>query len=484
MEMPFKGFAPRLGLAYRLDEKTVIRSGAGLTSDPDSDRFMRDSFPEDVSPTYSGTSANPIAVDPANGNTPMTLTYGIPAPVFPTINSSGFAGLPLSGSTNTMPKNYHRGYIESWNLFIQRDLGHDLIANVGYVGTHQVRQLDGISLNAAPLPSAATPCMANGQYNPTSGLTGPCSANANMAINQTMCSSTANLVCYNTGGITQNLPLFSSNYNGMQSQLTRNAGKNSSFGVVYTWSHAMDYEDNGAGSGSAGNSQAYPAYFYLDHASAGYDRKHNLQIWGIYHLPFGYGQQFVNHGILAEIIGGWQLNGQFSHYSGAPFSVNAQSNTLNTPYSSLYAQLNGSYKQLGGHERVVGGTGVSGGKAWFDTSVFQNPTEPSFCAVLSASCPTPNTGNVAPTFSNLKRNAFRGPGDTVLNASIYKGFHVYRSSEFQVRMEAFNVTNHPWLTNPNTTVGGGTFGYITSFGPGYSPTQGARSVQFSGRFNF
>jgi hypothetical protein len=477
MEMAFKGFAPRLGVAYRLNEKTVIRAGGGLTSDPDSDRFMRDSFPEDISPTYSGTSANPIAVDGVSGNQ-MTLAFGIPAPVFPTINSSGFAGLPVSGSTNTMPKNYHRGYIESWNLFIQRDLGHDLIANVGYVGTHQVRQIDGVSINAAPLPSASTPCMANGQYNPSSGLSGPCSANANMAINQTMCAGTANLICYNTGGITINEPIFSSNYNGMQSQLTRNAGKNSSFGLVYTWSHAFDYEDNGAGSGSAGNTQAYPAYFKLDHASAGYDRKQNLQFWGIYHLPFGHGQRFANQGILSEIIGGWQLNGQFSHISGAPFSVSPASNTLNTPYASLFAEQTGPYKQIGGHERKPGDTNVSGGKAWFDTSVFSNPTEPAFCSVYDAKkCPVPNTGIVAPTFSNITRNAFRGPGQSVVNASIFKAFHLYRESEFQVRMEGFNIFNHPLLNNPNATVGGGTFGYITSFG-------NTRTVQFSGRYSF
>lgn len=57
--------------------------------------------------------------------------------------------------------------------------------------------------------------------------------------------------------------------------------------------------------------------------------------------------------------------------------------------------------------------------------------------------------------------------------------------QFQIRFEAFNVTNHAMLnSNPNATVGASTFGEITSFGPGYSPTAGARSLQFSGRFQF
>jgi hypothetical protein len=72
----------------------------------------------------------------------------------------------------------------------------------------------------------------------------------------------------------------------------------------------------------------------------------------------------------------------------------------------------------------------------------------------------------------------------MFNASLFRSIHLYRESEFQIRFEAFNVFNHAWLNNPNATVAGGTFGYITSFGPPYSPTQGARSLQFSGRFNF
>ncbi len=62
-------------------------------------------------------------------------------------------------------------------------------------------------------------------------------------------------MCYNTGGITMNEPVFSANYNALQTQLTHNVGRNYQYGLVYTWSHAFDNADNGAGSGSSG-----PAY--------------------------------------------------------------------------------------------------------------------------------------------------------------------------------------------------------------------------------
>jgi hypothetical protein len=478
-------FAPRLGIDYRLTEKTVIRTGFGLTSDPDSMRYLRDEFPEDLTPNYAGTGTGTIAVDPVNTThyptgEPMTLTYGMPIQTGPN-TSSGFVSLPISGSTTTVAQNFRRGYIESWNLFIQRDLGHDWVANVGYVGTHFVRQQVGWSpYNAGPFPSTSTPCMPNGQYNTSlTGKTGACSFSINETINWQNCT-TSWVACYNTGGITMTQPLWSSMYNALQSQLTRNAGKNASLGAVYTYSHAIDFEDNGAGSGSQGTVFNYPAMAGLNRGTAGYDQKHNMQVWSVYHLPFGYGQALANQGVLAQIIGGFQLNGQFSHYSGFPFSVSASSNTIGnmTPgFGATYAQLTSAYQQESGHNRTPAGSAVSGGKPWFNPATFANPTE-------LATTVAGNPSNVGPTLPNTGRNGFRGPGVSMFNASLFRSIHLYRESEFQIRFEAFNVFNHAWLNNPNATVAGGTFGYITSFGPPYSPTQGARSLQFSGRFNF
>jgi len=475
---------PRLGIAYRLNDKWVVRTGAGITSDPDSLRFLRDAFPEDISPTYSGTANGTVAIDPTTG-TPLTLSNGIPPPVFPDF-STGYTSLPVTGSTNTAPSDYRRGYIESWNLFVQGDLGARFVTNIGYVGTRAVRQLTGYTLNAAPLPSGSTICMANGQYNPSSPYfthplgSNPCNFAANEVINTQHCVGATSATCYNTGGITMNAPAFSANYNGLQAQLTRLAGRSSQFGLVYTYSKAMDDEDNGAGSGSAGTSYSYPAYFRLNRALAGYDRTNNLQFWGIYTLPFGAGEKWANQGVSSWIFGGFQLNGQLSHISGAPFSVSPSSQSINSPGNTLYAQLVKPYHQLGGHSRTPGNTAVSGGKAWFDPTAFANPTQPAYSATEMPS------DIASPQFSNTNRNSFRGPGQTYVNASIFRSFHVYKESAFQIRFEAFNVFNHPILTlssnTANTTVGGSTFGYITSFGT--TSPQAPRVLQFAGRFNF
>jgi hypothetical protein len=333
--------------------------------------------------------------------------------------------------------------------------------------------------------------MANGQWNTTlTGLTGPCTGGSlpgtavNQIINQQTCTANGWSTCttsaglYNTGGITMNGPIFSANYNGLQSTVTHNAGTNATIGLVYTYSHAFNYADNGAGTGGGGTAFNYPGYYKMNRAQASQDQKHNVQVYGIYKPPFGYGQKWLNsNSVVSEIVGGWQLTGQYSYFGGLPFSVSANSNNLNAPGSTLYAQLVAPYQLQKGHARTVGSP-VSGGNPWFNPASFANPTEPAFS--------TANTTNASPVFANTHRNQFRGPGTGVVNGNLFKGFRLYRESEFKVGVEVFNLFNHPYLNlnSPGTTVGGGTFGYITSFGPPYSQTQGARSMQFSGKFNF
>ena len=93
-DMGFGSFVPRLGIAYRVNDKMVIRTGAGITSDPDSLRFLRDSYPEDLAPNYSGTALGTIAVDPSQGGLALPLTVGIPTQATPNL-SSGFVALPI-----------------------------------------------------------------------------------------------------------------------------------------------------------------------------------------------------------------------------------------------------------------------------------------------------------------------------------------------------------------------------------------------------
>ncbi len=110
---------------------TVIRAGAGITTDPESYRFLRDQYPSEIAQAYVGSGAGTLSLDP--NNNPITLTTGIPIAATPAI-TNGFTSLPVTIGTNTTPSDIRRGYIESWNLFLQHDFGRAYVANIGYVG--------------------------------------------------------------------------------------------------------------------------------------------------------------------------------------------------------------------------------------------------------------------------------------------------------------------------------------------------------------
>ena len=114
-----------------------------------------------------------------------------------------------------------------------------------------------------------------------------------------------------------------------------------------------------------------PEYYDLNWATSSFDRTHNLHITGIYELPFGPGQRWLQSGVLGHIVGGWQLNTILSFYSGTPFGVSASSTSLNAPES------NDQRADLVKDEvEILGGTGR--GNLYFDPMAFKPVTEARF----------------------------------------------------------------------------------------------------------
>jgi len=139
-------FGPHVGLAYRLNEKTVLRGGYGISVDPyPFSRAMRDPYPVTIAQTINANNSYQSA-----GN----FVTGLPGfdTVTPVINN-GFAQLPLTAYTKTLPAGtYRRGYIESWNATIERMLPWDLNLAVSYVGSQGIRQTAYIEANAGQTP--------------------------------------------------------------------------------------------------------------------------------------------------------------------------------------------------------------------------------------------------------------------------------------------------------------------------------------------
>src|SRR5262249_1417120 len=137
-----KLFAPRLGLAYRLAQKSVFRAGYGISIDPfPVGKPMRSPYPAVVSQSYLGlNSFQPFG----------PIEQGIPAFGGPDI-SSGVIDLPLTATTTTLSNGlFRRGYIESFNFTVEQQLPGNFVSTVAYVGTRSIRQRSTVNINAAP----------------------------------------------------------------------------------------------------------------------------------------------------------------------------------------------------------------------------------------------------------------------------------------------------------------------------------------------
>jgi len=141
-EISKKRFSPRLGIAWRPTDTFVIRAGYSVINDPyEGLELMRNNYP----------IMEPFGIQTPNGFTPATtLAQGLPAIPPVTIPSSGILDLPLDVGFEGQPKNLHRGYIQSWNLMLQKEIGWGFTGEAGYVATRSVRQLGFIDINHIP----------------------------------------------------------------------------------------------------------------------------------------------------------------------------------------------------------------------------------------------------------------------------------------------------------------------------------------------
>ena len=406
--------APRLGIAYRLNDKTVIRLGGGISVDPNTFRYLRDAYPATISTQFSGANSYSAA---------GTLRTGLPEFVGPDLTQSVFT-LPSAVGTTTFPQVFHRGYIESYNLTIQRELAGHFNVQAAYVGSRAIRQTVIQNINAS----------------------GPNGGNAGRALFAKFgrISDIKYFTPFNTAA-----------YNSFQSQVTRRVGR-TMMGVSYTLSRALNYADD-TDSGLTWN---WVPMLARNRAVAGYDRTHNFEFYGNYELPFGRGQQYVKSGPLAVLLGGWQTNWILSRMSGLPFSVVTSGTSLNSPGNTQTAD------QILTNVAIPGGHGV--GQPYFDPNAF---------AVVND-----------PRFGSTGRNILRGPGLFNLDGSVFRTFRITERFGLQFRAEMFGITNTPQFANPGATVSAAirTNGVITKLN-GYdeiTSASGERQARFALKLTF
>ncbi len=280
-------FAPRLGLAYRINDKTVFRTGYGLTYDPIPwSRPLRLSYPSTIG--FTQTAAGTI---PGGSNfSSFQLVNGIPNIPLPDI-STGVIPMPRNVQTRVPnPTDVDRGRSQQWNVTIERQLPMDVSVSLAYVGTRTDGGYADINVNYAEAGGGD----AGRQFFAQAG----------------------------TAEIDDWAARTKRRYNALQTAINRPFKNGLLLKGAYTWSKAMNETDD---DGWVAVDWSQPSQLSRNYALAGYDRTHNFSMGFLYDMPFAKDKTDP----LSVIVQNWQINGVFQAYSGTPFSINGDNTALN-----------------------------------------------------------------------------------------------------------------------------------------------------------
>jgi hypothetical protein len=458
-----KGFAPRLGMAWKVRPKTVIRGGFAIfTNLPLSQTADQQGF----NFPFSGYSASP-----------NLLFTTAPRPLnLPPLHDLSGNVVPSNGNSKTVPPNdpinlvpygpletnvtsndLHNGYTLSGNLTVERELPFNMALQAGYVFNNAV------SLYASQFPNAYSGAPSN-----VTPFT-----NVNPGLGEFQ--------------LTDNHA--HSTYNSLQVVLRKSVpSAGLTFQLSYTYAKSIDnattvYNGDNANSGVAQNN---PQCWSCEKAPSSFDIRHRVVVNFAYTLPF----EKYAPSLPKPLTSGWTFWGITTASTGFPF-------TINTPYGSAEYGIDNysggtvrpnlvstpTYKQGGqGPEEQLFSNAVLADSAAFSSVVnsigSSNPNPVFNGQYFSVPLTIVNGNTVAVSPGNLGRNTFRTAGWSNLDLSLAKDTHLFERLSMQFRVEFFNILNQHAFAIPNRTLGTNGFGFASStlFDP--------REIQFGLRLIF
>jgi hypothetical protein len=414
--------APRLGIAYNLRPKTVLRLGYGIFYGGEENQGGNPNRGESVPFNESPVLNIPgnASVWSQNPNFSGGLQGGYPVNVFT---------LPAPLSFRSLAQDFRNSLVHKWNLAVQHELPYHMALEVAYVGNHQAHGLLQPDQNACPnTPSVAVSCLSLRPAPYIGGLSGTAS--------------------FGFG-----------NYAGLTTKLEKRMSNGLTFLTSYTYGHAL--ADSGTTlSGSNGLSTINPLDYNSSYSSASWDIRHNFTTSGSYLIPFGRGKKYGNsmNSVANAIVGNWQLNTVLTLHTGQPFTIQG---------TGCQGQWN-MCRPLALSNPQAAPSGGRTPSEWFNTAAVTQA--PSLAA--AASDPILAGGNLG-----LQSNT--SPGTKNLDFNVFKDFVITERYRAQFRAEAFNLFNTPEFNAPGNTYGQGSFGVITGTQQGSE-----RHVQFALRFQF
>ena len=516
-------FLPRIGFAYGIDQKTVIRGGYGIFFIPNYVSFGTNPYVDPVSSSTSNFFASndggftPFSTLNANDCTlsGTTLNCANPGPFTNAITPGTLVAVPgrnpqpnvsqyILNQNNFSATGYtvqKYGYNEQWNLDLQRDLGGGWFVDLAYAGSHGVH-LPQFNTNINQIPDSFIK-QAQQQYAAGQPVTidQKILLPANYPFVCPLCASGSLPGALGTGTVRQGqfdrpYPQYAgvnlngqgccdSSYNALQATLTKRFGSGGTMLVSYTNAKLLSNTDTltswleGGTTGGVGNIQDWNN-LAAERSVSSQDVSQRLTVSYVYDLPFGRGKKFANDytGFKNGIISGWGVDGVTTFQRGFPVKISyGGSNQL---YSSgLVGMSTLRPDVLPGCNKSVGGSAPRRLNGWFNTACFVAP------GYDSANPSTPNQwafGDESRADPTLRQEGINNWDFALFKKTMF-GPEDRLGLEF--RTEFFNITNRPQFGPPNgTCCDTGTFTNNANFAHVTNTVNNPRLIQFGLKFLF
>ncbi len=470
------------------EHKLAVRLGAGLYFNRDSEEEQLQNIEDPPFGTSSHGAADiggsPSFANPymdISGNAALSEPNKFPY-AFPTrgqaIDFSSFPPYDLSGIS---PK-YDVPYVYNFNLNVERQLPGNQVLTVGYVGSlgrHLTRAYEADRETMAGHANAVASC--NSLIAANGGDESACLSLAQLLAYyqpQDFTDTSGNFLSVghvNTDGV--------SSYNSLQVQLNKQMTHGLYYIISYTWAHSLDngssFESSGFGNGNdVSGTNWVPGFQQLSYGNSEFDARHTFRAGYGFVVPIF--SSWKQHSLVNEALGGWNITGITTLQSGNPVSIGESGYNRSLwcngaePYSFYECPDTPNTSTF--HISHMNPRGS--GNLWFNPTVFS---------------PEP-----IGTFGNVKRNFFSGPGFNYTDMTVFKNFplgHADTPRYIQLRLESYNLFNHPNFAGPDGNLSdglpsqGGTFGQITSVvepvqDGGNGDPQPGRAIQLAGKIYF
>jgi hypothetical protein len=439
-------FSPRLGLTLDpyANGKTVFRFGGAIMYDSPglfALQRMTSNPPvvNEIDLTGQISFANPWG-NYAGGN---------PFPgIFPPNASSTF---PQGSLYIVIPSSVKTPVVNQWTASVQQDLGHGWTFSINYLGNKNTHLWLGNAPNPAVyIPGNWTGVGTCGALTTSPGNGKPCSSTTNTANRTKLVLENPTQGAYYNVGMTKLFDGGNSSYNGVIAAIQHRMSKNFSFLANYTWSHCISEGD--ANGDVTGPSFENPSDPNMDRANCGFDVRH------IFNTTFIASSHFSSlHGWAGAVVNNWQIAPLVRVLSGAVLNVTTGTDNSLTGIALDRPNLVNA-QAVYSHKKI---TQLAAGNRQY----------------LSAKSVGAFAANATGTYGNLGRNAFRQPAYYDVDAAVTRTFPVYKTVNFNLRFEGFNVLNHPNFNGFTTNLNSSQFGFATTAQP-------ARIFQLAGKFTF